>query len=496
MKKHITILLIIVQINLLCGQTIMTEKEIDSTYNIWRVASFNKDDIAKLEALYTRAKKIDYKKRQIDILLDLANLEDGKANYSKSKEYLEMVKPLALSEGRHESYISACGLESKIYFVDHNYDHAKKILNQAYRYADKIKDLESRRMAKIEIYIYKYWAVKYSESPKNSYKDSLADISKKIYSEAIFIKNKAHRANRVLFAVTYAASTLVELKRIEEADKYLKVGEKQLKNIQQRPFLIADYYEAKGDFEYQNREKNKNYLDSALANYTKANKISESSGYAAMMKSLFPKMAKVYGDKKDAKKQLLFLEKGQKISDSLKTKENNSLNKLKKKIYTVNENDGKEITETSKRNTILLFSLLTILMIVVIIWILRKNYFNKKSVISETIPTPQNEIVFEEEMQIVPINRLLLLLGENDTSFYLAFLEVYPSFSDKLLKINPTMKSSDIEFCAYIKLNLETKQIAQVKKMSVRAVEGKKYRIRKKLNISTDENMYVWMSKI
>lgn len=58
------------------------------------------------------------------------------------------------------------------------------------------------------------------------------------------------------------------------------------------------------------------------------------------------------------------------------------------------------------------------------------------------------------------------------------------------------MKVSDIEICAFIKLNIDTKQIATIKKMTVGAVEAKKYRIRRKLNISSDENMYIWISRI
>ncbi len=107
-----------------------------------------------------------------------------------------------------------------------------------------------------------------------------------------------------------------------------------------------------------------------------------------------------------------------------------------------------------------------------------------------------------DSFSVLPANRmnsistLLKLLYEDNNSFYIAFLEVYPDFSGKLLKINPALKFSDIEFCAYIKLNLETKQIAKFKKISARAVEGKKYRIRKKLNIPRDVNMYIWMSRI
>ena len=84
----------------------------------------------------------------------------------------------------------------------------------------------------------------------------------------------------------------------------------------------------------------------------------------------------------------------------------------------------------------------------------------------------------------------------NATSFYIKFKEVFPGFEDKILSINTSLKPLDLEICAFIKLNFTTKQIATIKNISVRAVEGRKYRIRKALSISQDDNMYVWMSKI
>ena len=75
------------------------------------------------------------------------------------------------------------------------------------------------------------------------------------------------------------------------------------------------------------------------------------------------------------------------------------------------------------------------------------------------------------------ISNLLTLAHEKNSCFLLSFMGVYPDFAESLVDINPAMKSTDIEFCAYIKLNLDTKQIVVIKNMSVRAVERKKYRI-------------------
>ena len=91
------------------------------------------------------------------------------------------------------------------------------------------------------------------------------------------------------------------------------------------------------------------------------------------------------------------------------------------------------------------------------------------------------------------IFKIVALAKQDDKLFYLSFLKVFPNFSQQLLQINPTLKSHDLEFCALLKLNLDTKEIARIKNISVRAVESKKYRIRKKINISSNECLYNWI---
>ena len=93
-------------------------------------------------------------------------------------------------------------------------------------------------------------------------------------------------------------------------------------------------------------------------------------------------------------------------------------------------------------------------------------------------------------------NKLLELLNQNDASFFSVFLQFFPDFKDKLINVNPAMKSSDIEFCAMIMLHLDTKKIAQIKGVSIKSVESKKYRIRKKLQISMETDMCIWLSSL
>ena len=74
----------------------------------------------------------------------------------------------------------------------------------------------------------------------------------------------------------------------------------------------------------------------------------------------------------------------------------------------------------------------------------------------------------------------------NNPLFISSFSSSFPNFFNSILKINPQIIAPELEICALIKLGLRTKEIAQVTKSTVRSVENKKYRIRKKLNIPSD----------
>ena len=53
----------------------------------------------------------------------------------------------------------------------------------------------------------------------------------------------------------------------------------------------------------------------------------------------------------------------------------------------------------------------------------------------------------------------------------------------------PQLSANDLKLCAYLRLNLSTKEIARMLNISVRGVEISRYRLRKKLNLETSENL-------
>ncbi|AYN02324.1 tetratricopeptide repeat protein [Chryseobacterium sp. 3008163] len=91
---------------------------------------------------------------------------------------------------------------------------------------------------------------------------------------------------------------------------------------------------------------------------------------------------------------------------------------------------------------------------------------------------------------------LINLVKNKDESFLFAFENIFPLFSNKLLKINPDLQQSEIEFCALLKIKLTTKEIAQYTFIETRTVQNKKYRLRKKLEIPANDDIYQFIDNI
>ncbi|RZJ49284.1 MAG: hypothetical protein EOO19_05800, partial [Chryseobacterium sp.] len=66
---------------------------------------------------------------------------------------------------------------------------------------------------------------------------------------------------------------------------------------------------------------------------------------------------------------------------------------------------------------------------------------------------------------------------------------------EKLAQIQPNLQNSELIFCIYLKLNLSTKEIATYTFVTPKAVQNRKNRIRKKLNIASSVDIYKWFDE-
>lgn len=74
-------------------------------------------------------------------------------------------------------------------------------------------------------------------------------------------------------------------------------------------------------------------------------------------------------------------------------------------------------------------------------------------------------------------------------SFKLHFENVHPEFFRHLLERSPNLTPDDLRFCACLRLNLSSKDIARLLNISPEAVRQRIYRIRKKLSFSSNAEL-------
>ncbi|NRB48365.1 MAG: hypothetical protein HRU41_11885 [Saprospiraceae bacterium] len=100
------------------------------------------------------------------------------------------------------------------------------------------------------------------------------------------------------------------------------------------------------------------------------------------------------------------------------------------------------------------------------------------------------------------VDSLLRLLTQDDElarewdQFAHHFDQVHSDFLKRLKLQFPQLTSNDQKLCAYLRMNLATKEIAPLMNISIRGVEVGRYRLRKKLSLDTQVDLNEFMMNI
>lgn len=98
--------------------------------------------------------------------------------------------------------------------------------------------------------------------------------------------------------------------------------------------------------------------------------------------------------------------------------------------------------------------------------------------------------------KIVVQDEIMTLAKENSPRLLNKFRLVYPEFFEKLSAIQSNLKNSELIFCIYLKLNLTTKEVATYTFVTPKAIQNRKNRLRKKLNIPSEVDIYKWFNDL
>ncbi|MBB5397073.1 triple tyrosine motif-containing protein [Mucilaginibacter sp. AK015] len=77
-----------------------------------------------------------------------------------------------------------------------------------------------------------------------------------------------------------------------------------------------------------------------------------------------------------------------------------------------------------------------------------------------------------------------------------SFNEAHENFFKKLKHDHPDLVPNDLKLCAYLRMNMSSKEMASLLNISLRGVEIRRYRLRKKLNLAHDKNLVEFLIEL
>jgi tetratricopeptide (TPR) repeat protein/DNA-binding CsgD family transcriptional regulator len=222
--------------------------------------------------------------------------------------------------------------------------------------------------------------------------------------------------------------------------------------------------------------KTRNDIDEALAYFLKAEAIINKSGDLLNIEDLYQSIIDIYTSRSDSANIDKYRYKLNEYELATLQSKYNSLQKV------ISKKDEATVTWRDNTPGVLLFFIGFLVITTLII-----TYVKMRR--RKHLPSFEDEPLTEE------YDLLLDMIKRDDSSFIYTFEKLSPGFTKKLLGVCPQLAQTEIEFCALLKMKLSTKQIANLTFIETRTVQNKKHRIRKKLNIPADVDIYHWLDE-
>jgi tetratricopeptide (TPR) repeat protein len=106
--------------------------------------------------------------------------------------------------------------------------------------------------------------------------------------------------------------------------------------------------------------------------------------------------------------------------------------------------------------------------------------------------SPENRQSIRKLKQVINRN---LNLDEDWNNFRMYFNQVHHGFLDRLKTNHPELTNHDLRHCSYIRMNLSTKEISRLMNINPTSVQKSRVRLKKKLNLNQDEELYEYLLK-
>jgi tetratricopeptide (TPR) repeat protein len=355
------------------------------------------------------------------------------------------------------------------------------------------------------------------------------DKALKSYEEALRINLKS--GNSYLIGNNYLNIAEVYLKRrqyteamtkVQQAKKiFEKLGNKL--RLAKSQIILSEIYLQTGQ------------LSQSESLALNALRISEKNGYKEMIVSASSVLNRFYLSKKDSATAFRYFILEKKYQDSLLLDEKQkTLAKLELKYQFEKNEENAQIARQRRNIAIIVISGCLLFSLIIIILILKQlklkakklqlekenheqelEFKNKEMVLNVMSLMKKNEMLADLSEKLIHIEEESTSAESKDTikkvarelqksqedeiwkEFSHRFKEVHGDFYDTLLKKFPTLTPNELKLCAFLRLNMSSKDIAELTGQRVSSLETARYRLRQKLGIANSEvNLITFLSSL
>lgn len=121
---------------------------------------------------------------------------------------------------------------------------------------------------------------------------------------------------------------------------------------------------------------------------------------------------------------------------------------------------------------------------------------NLKMHMSKMTKVLENSSGLEELKKMIKVINDTEKMDNDWENFAYHFDKAHNSFTINLKQKFPKLTANELKLCTFLRLNLSTKEIAQLMNISLRGVELSRYRLRKKLGLPTETSLFEFFNSI
>ena len=503
------------------------------------------------------AEEIGYEKGILNSMITIADLHWIMTEYKEAMDFAVKSKELAEELGKTKELALSTHVIGRVYLGLGDYHKSAEYFFESLSLFEKTNDKEGLIMAFNSIGSVYFAQNKYEKALEYSFKSM--NIIKELNDKdgiarqlnniaAVYGSRKDYVKARQYIEESLKISKELGNRRLEGVN-YLNLGtiNKELKNydkaIENLGYALSVFedmqntiYIARCQISIGHYYLYINKIEQSLKHAKKAYEEGEKYEFKTIILNSAQLLSQIYLSKKDTLKSYYYNIIKYQMKDSLNLEESlTQLSKLELQ-YEFHKKEQEERIKQQQKDYLYLITIISLIFIFVTITIVSLTHqkvkaknalFEKKQLenkiefknkelainvmslikknemlsgISDQLILLKSKAVKDETKETIQIiARKLKKSSESEIweEFELRFKQVHGEFYSMLLENFPNLSQGEQRLCAFLRLNMSTKEISDLTGQSISALEMARFRLRKKLGISsTDVNLVKFLSQV